>query len=78
MKWITNAVELPNNPYSAEALQRRLSQSSNTKFLDIERLAGKFETNVECKPLNTPKQTDKPIKVVLGASRVNSERFVCQ
>ncbi|XP_055318931.1 putative mediator of RNA polymerase II transcription subunit 26 isoform X7 [Sitodiplosis mosellana] len=74
MKW-RNAVELPNNPYSAEALQRRLSQSSNTKFMDIERLAGKFEANIESKPLSTPNQSDKPIKVVLGAKRVNPERY---
>lgn len=43
MKW-KNAVELPNNPYSAEALQRRLSQTSHTKFTDIERLTSKFTT----------------------------------
>lgn len=43
MKW-KNAVELPNNPYSAEALQRRLSQTSHNKFTDIERLTSKFST----------------------------------
>lgn len=43
MKW-KNAVELPNNPYSAEALQRRLSQTSHNKFTDIERLTSKFTT----------------------------------
>lgn len=75
MKW-RNAVELPNNPYSAEALQRRLSQTSTTKFMDIERLAGKFDANIESKPLTTPSQTEKPIKVVLGANRVNPKRFV--
>lgn len=77
MKW-RNAVELPNNPYSAEALQRRLSQSSNTKFTqDIERLAGKFDANIESKPLPTTSNTsDKPIKVVLGANQVNPKRFV--
>lgn len=77
MKW-RNAVELPNNPYSAEALQRRLSQTSSTKFMDIERLAGKFDVNIESKPLNKPNQSEKPIKVVLGANRVNSDRFVYQ
>lgn len=78
MKW-RNAIELPNNPYSAEALQRRLSQTSKSNFMDIERLAGKIEANIENKPLNTPNQTDKPIKVVLGAAnKVNSERFVHQ
>lgn len=45
MKW-KNAVELPNNPYSAEALQRRLSQTSHNKFTDIERLTSKFTTTV--------------------------------
>lgn len=75
MKW-RNAVELPNNPYSAEALQRRLSQTSKSNFMDIERLAGKFEANIESKPLNTSKSVEKPIKVVLGANKVNPERFV--
>lgn len=79
MKW-QNAVELPNNPYSAEALQRRLSQSSNTKFMDIERLAGKCETNIKSTPnlLNksNASKPNTPIKVVLNSNRVNSERFV--
>lgn len=75
-KW-KNAVELPNNPYSAEALQRRLSQSTSNKFTDIERLTGKFETKrLESKPLSPTHKTDKPIKVVLGSNKVNPERFV--
>ncbi|XP_031621785.1 probable serine/threonine-protein kinase DDB_G0282963 isoform X3 [Contarinia nasturtii] len=76
MKW-QNAVELPNNPYSAEALQRRLSQSSNTKFLDIERLTGKCETNIKSTQLNTTNQTkaNAPIKVVLNSNRMDSERY---
>lgn len=77
MKW-RNAVELPNNPYSAEALQRRLSQSSNSKFIDIERLTSKFEANIEAnieaKRLATSKKIEKPIKVVLGSKTVNTER----
>lgn len=48
MKW-KNAVELPNNPYSAEALQRRLSQTSHNKFTDIERLTSKFSTTTTSK-----------------------------
>lgn len=76
MKW-RNAVDLPNNPYSAEALQRRLSQSSSTKFIDIERLTSKFETNSEPKRLTPSKQSEKPIKVMLGSKKVNTERFVC-
>lgn len=45
--------------------------------MDIERLAGKFETGNEAKCINTSKQIpDKPIKVVLGANKVNPERFV--
>lgn len=76
LKW-QNAVELPNNPYSAEALQRRLSQTSKTHFRDIERLTGKFEAGIETKCINTPKPAlDKPIKVVLGSNKVNPERFV--
>lgn len=75
MKW-QNAVELPNNPYSAEALQRRLSQSSNTKFMDIERLVSKFEPSGNCVKLGSRTQTEKPIKIVLGSNSVNSERFV--
>lgn len=75
MKW-KNAVELPNNPYSAEALQRRLSQSSSTKFTDIERLTGKFESSTGVKPLISPNTVETPIKVVLGANNVNPERFV--
>lgn len=77
MKW-RNAVELPNNPYSAEALQRRLSQSSNSKFIDIERLTSKFEANIEAnieaKRLATSKKIEKPMKVVLGSKTVNTER----
>lgn len=76
MKW-KNAVEMENNPYSAEALQRRLSQSTNTKFIDIERLTSKFETkHMDSKPLSPSNKTDKPIKVVLGSNKVNPERFV--
>lgn len=37
MKW-KNAVDLPNNPYSVEALQRRLSQSSTQKSFVVESL----------------------------------------
>lgn len=36
-KW-ENAIDLPNNPYSAEALQRRLSQTSPKKSLLSESL----------------------------------------
>lgn len=88
MKW-KNAIELPNNPYSAEALQRRLSQTSHTKFTDIERLTSKFTTPPAINQLETVKSpqstpikthaTDKPIKIVVGSShQVNSDRCVVE
>lgn len=80
MKW-KNAIELPNNPYSAEALQRRLSQTSHTKFTDIERLTSKFTTATPAKSTpSTPVEAhaaDKPIKIVVGSSnQVDSDRCV--
>lgn len=74
MKW-KNAVELPNNPYSAEALQRRLSQTQSTKCTDIERLAGRFESNdsshLELEQTSAIK-AKKTIKIVPG--NINPER----
>lgn len=57
MKW-KNAVELPNNPYSAEALQRRLSQTSHSKFTDIERLTSKFTTTTTTSSAATKTATE--------------------
>lgn len=78
MKW-KNAVDFPNNPYSAEALQRRLSQTSTNKFTDIERLASKFEAHNDItsdSKAALPKAVEKPIKVVLGSNELSAERFV--
>lgn len=82
MKW-KNAVEFPNNPYSAEALKRRLSQTSSNKFTDLERLANKLEshndTNTEpnTKAIITDSSPiDKPITVILSLNKLSPERFV--
>lgn len=77
MKW-QNAVELPNNPYSAEALQRRLSQTQS-QFINIDGLTSikNIETvdetaikiNQSYKPIGV-----KSMKVVLEPIKLNSER----
>lgn len=49
LKW-KNAQAIPNNPYSAEALKRRLSQPSNyqSKIVDVHRnVAPSYNTNIE-------------------------------
>lgn len=64
LKWM-NAQDIPNNPYSAEALQRRLSQTkSPTKVIDI-------SLALAAKPIEdlTPKSEEdhgKPLQIVLG------------
>lgn len=74
LKW-KNAVDLPNNPYSAEALQRRISQTNQNRFLDMERLASKAST-AELKP-TAANMPGKPIKVILGGHQPDPVRFVC-
>lgn len=76
MKW-KNAIELPNNPYSAEALQRRLSQTSVSKFdKDIERLAVKLQKDDKetVTKSNLPK-IDKPCKKFSGENMLDSGRY---
>lgn len=74
MKW-KNAVELPNNPYSPEALQRRLSQSSGNKLNDFERFAGKCEASANHIESTTSKSYGKPLKVVLGSGKLDPVRY---
>lgn len=72
MKW-KNAIDLPNNPYSPEALQRRLSQTSPSRTVDVERLAAKFEAKTkqnETKPVSV----SKPVKVILGEGQPDQIR----
>lgn len=77
MKW-QNAVELPNNPYSAEALQRRLSQTQS-QFYNIDGLTGiknieiVDETAIKIRQSNRPSDV-KSMKVLLGPIKHNSER----
>lgn len=72
MKW-KNPIELPNNPYSAEALQRRLSRTSVSKFdRDIERLAGKLQKD----DTRAVAKTDQPLKTVSVENVLNSGRYL--
>lgn len=70
MKW-KNAVDFPNNPYSPEALQRRLSQSSNTLF-DIDGLMSKVNRQRSVSPkrsetvnVNLPEPKMDPIRFAI-------------
>lgn len=69
MKW-KNAVDFPNNPYSPEALQRRLSQSSNNALLDIDGFKNKMNTQ---RP-ESPQRTE-PLTVNLSESKMDPIRF---
>lgn len=71
MKW-QNAVELPNNPYSAEALQRRLSQTQS-QLINIDSLTGITVDEMAINKTNPPSDL-KPIKVLLEPIQFNSER----
>lgn len=73
LKWM-NAKDIPNNPYSAEVLQRRLSQKSPTKVIDINlALAAKSLDDVSLNPENGD---GKPIQIVLGAGEPDHLRYV--
>lgn len=75
LKW-KNAIDLPNNPYSAEALQRRITQTSQSRQLDLERLASKVNgvsMSAAPEPLTEP---EKPLKVVLGQHQPDPVRYV--
>lgn len=74
MKW-KNAIDFPNNPYSPEALQRRLSQTSPNRTVDVERLAAKFEANTMNTEMSSkPAPNGKPLKVVLGEGKPDQIR----
>lgn len=68
-----NAQDIPNNPYSAEALQRRLSQTkSPTKVIDINlALAAKPNDDLSTKPAV---ENGKPMQIVLGAGEPDQLR----
>lgn len=75
MKW-QNAVELPNNPYSAEALQRRLSQTqfnNNDGSTAIKNSETVDETAIKINQSNSLSD-EKSMKAVLGSIKHNSER----
>lgn len=73
-----NAQDIPNNPYSREALQRRLSQKSPTKIIDINlALAAKTIDDVSLKPENKPEvENGKPLQIILGAGEPDHLRLV--
>lgn len=70
MKW-KNAVDMPNNPYSPQALQRRLSQSSSNQLLDIDGFIKKINASRPESP-----QHAEPLTVNLAASKMDPIRFV--
>lgn len=73
LKWM-NARDIPNNPYSREALQRRLSQKSPTKIIDINlALAAKTIEDASLKP---EIEAGKPLQIILGAGEPDHLRFV--
>lgn len=74
LKWI-NAEDIPNNPYSKEALQRRLSQTKgSTKVIDINlALASKSIDDLSAQP---EVENGKPLQIVLGAGEPDQLRFV--
>lgn len=69
-----NAEDIPNNPYSAEALQRRLSQTKgSTKIIDINMaLAAKPADDLSSKP---EVENGKPLQIVLGAGEPDQLRY---
>lgn len=71
LKW-KNAIDLPNNPYSAEALQKRISQSNLNKSVDVERLASKTNSIAQVEQPSMP--PDVPIRVVLGSTKPDAVR----
>lgn len=70
MKW-KNAVDFPNNPYSPEALQRRLSQSSNPALFDMDDIKNK----INAQRSESPQQTE-PLTVKLSEPKLDPIRFV--
>ncbi len=72
-----NAQDIPNNPYSAEALQRRLSQTkSPTKVIDINlALAAK---SIDDTPTTAEADNGKPLQIILGAGEPDQLRLVFQ
>lgn len=70
-----NAEDIPNNPYSKEALQRRLSQTkSSTKVIDINlALAAK---SIDDPSINPESENGKPLQIVLGAGEPDHLRLV--
>lgn len=71
-----NAEDIPNNPYSAEALNRRLSQKSPTKVIDISlALAAK---SIDDPSINPESENGKPLQIVLGAGEPDHLRLVLQ
>lgn len=71
-----NAEDIPNNPYSAEALQRRLSQTKNpSKIIDInlELARAKSIDDPSTKP---DAENGKPLQIVLGAGEPDHMRLV--
>lgn len=69
MKW-KNAVDFPNNPYSPEALQRRLSQTSTHKLLDIDG----FKKKINASRPESPQRTE-PLTVDLSEPKSSPIRF---
>lgn len=79
-KW-KNAQNIPNNPYSAEALQKRLSNSGLYKGgVDVSNLTAQMEKNnndsddVDATDSDRSSSSGKPLQIVLGAGKPDHMR----
>lgn len=72
-KW-KNATSMPNNPYSAEALQKRLSNSSLNKGDFVRNLTAKLENNNADGEINHNEYNEKSGKMLLGGEKTDYNR----
>lgn len=80
MKW-RNASPIPNNPYSPDILQKRLSESNrSSNLLDFDRLTNKDkDVPIENQPiLSEDDKTDVQDQSLLserGGNQIHNERY---
>ncbi|XP_037046735.1 uncharacterized protein LOC119081716 isoform X6 [Bradysia coprophila] len=75
LKWMNAQVDIPNNPYSAEALQRRLSQTkSPSKVIDINLALAAKSIELD-EDVTTKADNGKPLQIVLGAGEPDQLRY---
>ncbi|KAG4073519.1 hypothetical protein HA402_000743 [Bradysia odoriphaga] len=75
LKWMNAQVDIPNNPYSAEALQRRLSQTkSPSKVIDINLALAAKPIELD-EDVTTKADNGKPLQIVLGAGEPDQLRY---